>query len=62
MAAKCQLLGWDLTRDIVATIEGRTRWIGDFELVLLARVLDVPVTDLLPDRVIWGEIALSRSS
>jgi hypothetical protein len=59
LAAKCQALGWDITRDIVATIEGRSRWIGDFELVMLARILAVPIADLLPNRVNWEELGLS---
>ena len=60
MAAKCQVAGWDITRDIVATIESRARWIGDFELMLLAKVLAVPVTDLLPDHVNWKELPIAR--
>lgn len=47
-AAKCQMAGWDVTRDIIATIEARSRWVGDFELILLSRVLSVPLTELLP--------------
>jgi hypothetical protein len=54
MAVKCQKLGWDVTRDVLATIESGTRWIGDFELVVLSRVLSVPVLDLLPTN--WHEI------
>lgn len=63
LAAKCHVAGWDITRDVVATIETQVRWIGDLELVLLARVLEVPVTDLLPDRVNWKELgaALGKS-
>jgi transcriptional regulator with XRE-family HTH domain len=48
LAAKCQVAGWNVTRDIIATIEGRSRWVGDFEVLLLSRVLSVPVVDLLP--------------
>jgi len=48
LAAKCQLAGWGVSRGIVAAIEGRVRWVGDFELVMLARVLRVDVHDLLP--------------
>ena len=59
LAAKCQLAGWDITRDIVATMENRSRWIGDFELVILARVFEVPVIDLLPDRIEWAELAMA---
>lgn len=56
LATKCQLAGWDVSRDIIATIEGRVRWIGDFELALLADVLEVPVVDLLPARINWAEL------
>ena len=56
LAAKCQIAGWEITRDVVATIESRARWIGDFELVFLARILEVPVMDLLPDKVNWKEL------
>lgn len=48
LAAKCQLAGWNISRGIVAAIEGRVRWVGDFELVMLAHVLKVDVRDLLP--------------
>ena len=48
-AQKCQLAGWDVSRDIIARIECQTRWVGDFELVNLAAVLGVSVTDLLPE-------------
>ena len=56
LAAKCQLAGWDVSRDIIARIELRVRWVAYFELMLLAHVLDVPVTSLLPRQVRWGEI------
>ena len=56
LAAKCQMAGWDISRGIVAAIEGRVRWVGDFELVLLAHVLRVPASDLLPFRVNWSTL------
>lgn len=56
LAAKCQLSGWDISRSIVAAIEGRVRWVGDFELVLLAHILQANVTDLLPARVEWHQL------
>ena len=49
-AAKCQRIGWDIGRDTVAKIEAGTRWVGDFELVYLARALGVSLNDLLPPR------------
>ena len=51
LAAKCQLLGWDISRDTIAKIEGQTRWVGDSEFVFLALALDVPLHRLLPVNV-----------
>ena len=48
LAAKCQLAGWDVSRDIIARIEGQVRWVGDFELAALAKVLGVPLEKLYP--------------
>lgn len=36
LAAACQRIGWDITRDTVAKIEGGFRWVGDTELIHLA--------------------------
>lgn len=48
LAAKCQRLGWDIGRDTIAKIEATTRWVGDFELVKLARCLGVTLDALFP--------------
>ena len=48
LAVKCQLAGWDVSRDIIASIEGRRRWVGDRELAMLARVLRVAIEELFP--------------
>jgi len=50
-AAKCQRMGWDITRDTIAKIEAGTRWVGDFELIHLARSLGVPLETLFPASV-----------
>lgn len=50
LAAACQAVGWDISRETVAKIESGFRWVGDFEIVKLARVLQVPITDLFPDK------------
>jgi hypothetical protein len=50
-AAKCQLSGWDVSRDIVARIELQVRCVTDIELMTLAGVLRVPVDALLPKRL-----------
>ncbi len=47
LAAKCQRAGWDISRDIIARIEGQTRWVADFELVKLAKVLGVDIRELV---------------
>jgi transcriptional regulator with XRE-family HTH domain len=57
LAAKCQMAGWDISRSIVAAIEGRVRWGGDFELMMLAKILRTNPLDLLPKRMEWGETA-----
>jgi transcriptional regulator with XRE-family HTH domain len=47
-AAKCQRMGWDISRGVVAAIEGGVRCVTDREFVNLARVLGVPLKTLLP--------------
>ena len=51
LARECQLKGWDVSRDIIARIELQVRWVGDFELLEIARVLKVPVVDLFPKQM-----------
>lgn len=48
LAISCQLAGWDISRGVVARIEGGVRCIADFELIELSRVLQVPIPDLYP--------------
>ncbi|MFM2082474.1 MAG: hypothetical protein RL380_1165 [Verrucomicrobiota bacterium] len=60
LAAKCQMAGWDVSRSIVAAIEGRVRWVGDFELMMLAKVLRTDAVDLLPKQMNWSELSLRR--
>lgn len=47
LAAKCQVAGWDISRAIVANIEGLTRKVSDRELKTLAAVLAVPIAELV---------------
>lgn len=49
LAAKAQLLGWDVGRDAIAKIEGGTRWVADWELINLARSLDCHPMELFPE-------------
>ena len=48
LAARAQRLGFDISRDTIAKIEAQTRWVGDFELVLLAKCLAIEASDLIP--------------
>lgn len=41
-------LGWDASRDMIAKIEGQTRWVSDSEWVFLARALRVRLEEFLP--------------
>ena len=53
LALKCQLLGWDASRDTIASIEDGTRIVKDVEVAILAKVLGVTVNQLIPER--WDE-------
>lgn len=50
LAAVCQIKGWDISRGVVARIEGGVRWVADFEVLKLASALRVPVPELYPKR------------
>jgi transcriptional regulator with XRE-family HTH domain len=54
LAATCQRIGWDVERDTISKIEGGRRWVGDFELVHLARALRAQMVDLFPVKVQAG--------
>ena len=49
LAAKIQLQGITLERDSISRIEIGTRFVTDYELKLLAKVLNVTVDDLLEE-------------
>ncbi len=48
LAAKLQLLGWDLSRESVTRLENQARRVPDLELFALAKALGVRADDLLP--------------
>jgi len=48
LATVCQLAGWDVSRGVIARIEGGVRWIADFELIELATALKVSIPELYP--------------
>jgi transcriptional regulator with XRE-family HTH domain len=51
LAARCQLAGWDVSRDIIANIELQRRMVSDLDLSILARVLKVPIEELYPSKI-----------
>ena len=61
-AAECQLIGWDISRGIVAGIEGRVRCVTDYELYLLATALGLPLDALYPTHIEWKEIGFPHIS
>jgi transcriptional regulator with XRE-family HTH domain len=48
LAARCQRMGWDIGRDIIARIESRIRLVTDSEILFLARALHASVAELFP--------------
>ena len=48
LAEKCQRLGWSISRDIVAAIEGQRRQMTEIELVVMAKALNMSPEELLP--------------
>lgn len=50
LASVCQLKGWDVSRGVIARIEGGIRWVADFEILELAKALRVAVPDLYPKK------------
>ena len=48
LAVKLQLIGWDVSRNAVTTLENQQRRVTDLELFALARVLGVKADELLP--------------
>jgi len=54
-ATRCQLSGWDASRDIVAAIEGRVRRVDDFEVMVIAHVLKISIISLFPEQINWLE-------
>lgn len=51
LAVKCQLAGWDVSRDIIANIELGRRAVNDLELSVFARVLNTPIEALYPRKI-----------
>jgi DNA-binding XRE family transcriptional regulator len=47
-AARCSVLGLELSRATLSKIESQLRCVADFELVILAQALKVEITALMP--------------
>lgn len=48
LAAKCNLIGWDLSRGTLAKIESGVRCVTDVELFVLAKALRIEMSELFP--------------
>lgn len=51
LAAKCSVLGWDVTGGTLAKIETQQRSAYDCELYILKKALGADTDDLFPDRI-----------
>lgn len=51
LAARCGVIGWDLSRGTLAKIEAKLRCVTDAELFVLARALKQDPKALFPDNV-----------
>lgn len=51
LAARCDLLGFHLSRSGVSHIETGFRGVSDLEMVLLAKALRVPLEALIPSEL-----------
>lgn len=60
LAAECQLIGWDISRGIIAALEGRVRWAGDYEVALLAKALRTSIASLYPTAIDWPELGYTH--
>jgi transcriptional regulator with XRE-family HTH domain len=49
LAVRCQRHGWDASREMVNHIEMRVRVLRDYELLALAKALNVLPSKLLPN-------------
>lgn len=54
LAAKCGVLGWDVSGGTLAKIETQQRSAYDCELLILSRVLGTEIKALYPDKVDGG--------
>jgi transcriptional regulator with XRE-family HTH domain len=56
LATRLQVEGWDVSRESVAKLEAQFRRAPDCELLFLAKVLGVKITELFPANVDLKEL------
>jgi transcriptional regulator with XRE-family HTH domain len=54
LAARCGVLGWDLSRGTLSKIEAQLRCVNDSELEILAKSLRVEIAKLYPNKTAHG--------
>ena len=48
LTRKCQLVGWDISREGIAKIESQLRGVTDIEVIQMAKALKVHLAVLFP--------------
>lgn len=56
LAARCGVLGWDLSRGTLSKIEAQLRCVTDAELEILAKALRVEINNLYPSKKNRGKV------
>lgn len=46
LTARCNLIGWDITRSTLAKMESQVRRVTDFEVYLIAKALKTDINNL----------------
>ena len=62
LVLRCQLSGFDLSRESLAKVEGGWRVVSDVEVLLLADALGVPFSSLFPTQEKTAEVVRSFRS
>jgi transcriptional regulator with XRE-family HTH domain len=51
LAARCNLLGFDIGRETVSQIERGKRGVSDLEMILISKALRVEIAELIPKQL-----------
>jgi len=51
-AARCSCNGWDISRSMLSKIEAQLRHVTDWELLVIAKSLSVPLEELYPPKML----------